>query len=513
MGMDPQRKQVSKVVTVPAAIGGLNAVDALAAMPPTDAIVMDNFFPEPSYVSLRSGYSKWSTGYPGWVESIFCYANGTGTQLFGLSGTHVYSATTSGPIGAPVVSSLTNARWEYVNVATAGGNFLYAANGVDKPLLYDGAAWVKVDSISTPAITGVTTTLLRNPVTWKNRVWFVEDGSMRAWFLPTASVGGAASSFDFGPLFPLGGSLQVIMTASLTNGSTFDDYIFFMSSQGEILMYAGTDPAQAGVFVIQGRYRVGKPVGRRCWFRYGDDAVVICSDGFVSLSKMIAIGRTSEQNAISYKILNLVNQDVAAYSSNFGWQGVLHPLGNKIVMNVPQSENNVQYQYVMNTITDSWCRFTNWNAATFEVQGNNLYFGGSNYIALADTGQDDSGAAIPGLLKTAFNYFGNDGQKFFKMCRPLVQTNGTIVLSLNLNVDYSDAPPINQGSYVAAAGSPWDTSPWDTSPWTTGLTMQTDWKTVYGIGFTAALYVGVTAAGITVRIQAIDYVWEGGGVL
>jgi hypothetical protein len=116
-------------------------------------------------------------------------------------------------------------------------------------------------------------------------------------------------------------------------------------------------------------------------------------------------------------------------------------------------------------------------------------------------------------MKTAFNYFKSDRQKFFKMIRPLIQTDGVLTASLNVNVDFTDAPPMNQGTYVSSVGSPWDTSPWDTSPWASGLTMQRDWKTVYGVGFAAALYLQVLAAGIQVRLQAIDWIMEDGGVL
>lgn len=505
---------VSQTTSIPAPVGGLNAVDALAAMPPTDALVMENWFPSPSYISIRNGYSMWATGFPGWVESIFQYSSAAGEKLFGVSGTAVYDATISGAVGAPVVTALSNARWEYVNVATAGGQFLYAANGVDKPLLYNGTTWVKVDGVSVPAITGVTTTLLRNPALWKNRVWFVENASMRVWYLPTASVGGAAASFDLGPIFTKGGEVQAILTASLTDGSTFDNYIGFLTTEGQLALYNGTDPATAGLFNIVGVYDLGKPVGRRCFFRMGSDCIIICSDGFVSLQKLISIGKFSaEKTTISYKILNLVNAAVAAYKNNFGWQGVLHPLGNKVLVNVPQNENLMQYQFVMNTISSSWCTFTNWNFATLEVQGDNLYGGGASYIALADNTQADNGAAINATLKTAFTYFGTDRQKFVKMVRPLIETNGAINPSLAINVDFADNPPNNVGTYIGALGSAWDVSPWDTSPWAFGTYVQKDWKTVYGVGFSIALYIKVQSANVTVNLQALDYVHGQGGIL
>jgi hypothetical protein len=51
--LDRGQRAVTKVV--PAPVGGLNARDALAAMPETDASVMVNFFPFADRVESRTG--------------------------------------------------------------------------------------------------------------------------------------------------------------------------------------------------------------------------------------------------------------------------------------------------------------------------------------------------------------------------------------------------------------------------------------------------------------------------
>ena len=518
-GSGSGQNQVSVTHTVQAPTGGLNAIDSLANMPETDAIVMDNWFPHPSFVDIRNGYQPWSTGYTDWVETLMEYQNASGSKLFAISGTSVFDATASGAVGGAVVTGLTNARWESTNLATPGGQFLYAGNAVDKPLFYDGSAWVKVDGGSTPAITGVTTTKLRSPVVWKNRLWWVEDGTMHVWYLPTASIGGAASSIDLGMYFKLGGQMHVIMTASLTDGSTFDDYILFMSTEGEILLYRGTDPATAGLFNLVGIYRIGKPVGRRCWFKNGADTIIICSDGFVSLTKEIAIGRVNQGEDISYKILTLVNQQIQNHKSNFGWEGILYPLGNKLIINVPQSENNWSSQFVMNSINNSWCTFglfsSPWNAATFCVVDDVLYFGSSTFVAQADINgvYSDGGANIVGTLKTAFSYMGSDQQKFWKMARPLLASTGTINAALNINTDFSDVPPTSTPTFSGGQGSPWDTSPWDVSPWSPGISTQTGWDTISGIGFCAALYIKAATNAVPIQLLSTDFLFTPGGVL
>lgn len=508
----------ARTVSVSAPVGGLNAVDSIAAMPPEDAIVLDNLFPTPTQVLLRNGYQPWKTGLPAFVETLMGYSSlTTSEKLFGISGTAVYDCTASGVVGSAVVTGLTNARWEYTNTAVPGGAYLYAANGVDAPLLYDGSAWVKVTGISTPAITGVTTTTLRNPVTWASRVWFVQNNTNLAWYLPVQAVGGAATSFDLSAQFSRGGSLQVIMTFSLSSTTSFDDYIGFLSTEGDLVVYQGTDPSDATAFTRVGRYQVGKPIGRRCWFKYGADAIIICADGAVSVAKLISVGVLQPQTSITYKIQQLINNDVQMYVNNFGWEGVVYPLGNKVIINIPENTNSRLHQYVQNTINGAWCSFgminSPWNAATFCVLGNNLYFGGSTFVALCDTGQNDNGTQIVGSGVPAFSYMKTDKQKQYTMVRPLLLTTGDVTPALSLNTDFAVQLPTGTPTFETTTAALWNVALWDVSYWSTGPTIQKNWQTVTGIGFSATIYLQVASKLASVSWLSTDYVLRDGSVL
>ena len=55
----PQSRRFAvKAAAVPAPVGGLNSRDSIDAMPPTDAIVMSNFFPSVEKVTLRDGFTQ-----------------------------------------------------------------------------------------------------------------------------------------------------------------------------------------------------------------------------------------------------------------------------------------------------------------------------------------------------------------------------------------------------------------------------------------------------------------------
>lgn len=509
---------IGRTQSVPAPIGGLNAVDSVAGMPPTDALVLDNFFPQPTFVQLRNGATAYTTGLPSWVESFIPYDDKSGVEhLFAVSGTAVYDCTSFGAVGGAVVTGLTNARWESTNIGTAGGQFLYACNGVDKPLYYDGATWVKVDGASSPAITGVTTTNLFCPKLWKNRLWFCEVGTARAWYLGTQSVGGAATALDVSTQFPRGGFLAAILTFSLSSATSFDDYIGFLSSEGDLAVYQGSDPASSTTFAIVGQYRLGKPVGRRCWFKYGADAIIICSDGLVSVARVISVGIQQAKDALSYKIQQLVNNDVAADSGNYGWMGVVYPFGNKIIVNVPEVTNSRYHQYVQSTISGAWCTYgllnSPWNAACFVVSGDKLFYGGNGATYQADVGRSDNGSQIFGSMEPAFNYFGTDRNKRFTMLRPIMLTDGAITPALGISLDFQTVLPSTMPTFSSPGGAIWGTSKWGIGLWSSGLTVQKNWQTVYGIGFSAALYMQIATTGSQVQVLSFDWVMSDGGAL
>ena len=130
-----------------APIGGWNNRDSLAEMPPLDAVQMVNFFPTPTDVTLRKGWVKTSTGITGQVDTIINYPTSSGFKLFAFAGSNIYDATAS--TATIVFSGLSNSKWQFVNITTAGGTFIIACNGVDPVLIYDGSFWAYMATTST----------------------------------------------------------------------------------------------------------------------------------------------------------------------------------------------------------------------------------------------------------------------------------------------------------------------------------------------------------------------------
>lgn len=506
--------QKSASTSIPAPIGGLNARDSVANMDSRDAVKLENWFPKTTSVDVRNGYLAWST-FTGVCQSIIVYNSGTATKVFPCvkngSTYSIFDGTSSGALSSavvggsgPTIQALTSCRFDYANFGTSGGQFLTVVNGADSALEYDGTNW------STSGTTGATLSTLFTVGVYSTRLWYGVNNSFKVWYLPTASKSGALTAYELGSVFKLGGYLNSIIT--LTDASnTLNDYIAFLSSEGEVVAYQG-DPASTFTRVAQ--FRIGRPVirGNRCWAKWGTDALVLCADGVYPLRKAIQANSRSEGLAVSDKIRNLINGDLSLHGSKYGWGLTVHPTGAKLIVNVPTSEDVASYQYVMNTQTGAWCKFTGWTAFCFEVARDTLYMGGNGIMVKADQEAADGTSPIAFDCRQAYNYFGRRGQtKHMKMLRPILAVNGEFNLAVRVDVDYADRDITTTYPESGGGGDPWG-GVWDVD-WLSSMAPHTKWKSAFGIGHAHAVRLKGDTTDVSLSWSATDILYEVGGVL
>src|SRR5262252_10246164 len=116
---NPEKIQVARGESLPAPVGGLDAISSQNAMPEDRAITLTNLFPQPGYSEIRGGAKlhRFTEGNP--VESIMPYQGlGTNNTLFAAAGNSIFEVTNASTVTASVaVTGLANARWQYVNFA------------------------------------------------------------------------------------------------------------------------------------------------------------------------------------------------------------------------------------------------------------------------------------------------------------------------------------------------------------------------------------------------------------
>ena len=502
-------------MSYPAPLGGWNARDALAAMKPTDAVVLNNWFPRTSYCEIRGGYASHATGMTGNGKTLMAHNAMSGTnKMFCSTASGIFDTSSAGAVGASVLAR-TNGKHQWTMFGDGTNNWLIACNGVDKPAYYDGTTWTAVDGATSPALTGVTTTNLIQPLMFKGRMMFVEINTLSFWYLASGAAGGALTEFPLDGEFKRGGYLMAIGSWSRDAGDGQDDVFVAISSEGEAVVYQGTNPSAANTWAKVGTFYIGKPIGRRCLMQYGGDMIVLTQSGVYALSDALQSATIDHKSAISYKIENAFTDAARTYGNTFGWKTTLFPAYGAMIVNVPISEDGEHQQYVMNTITKAWCKFTDWDAEDFIVFSGELYFTVGTTVVKAWTGQIDGSDNIVAYGKTAFSYFNKQSQqKRFVMFRPVLAVNGELLFLTDIDVDFQDTEISGSATYSVTAGAIWDVANWDEAYWAAGLEVVKSWTSPNtNIGYAAAGKIKIETNDLIVQWMACDYVYESGGIM
>lgn len=472
----------AKTTTYPAPKRGWIKNQSLIGAMPDGAEVLDNIFPTAQGARLRGGRTKHAT-IGAAVKRIMSWKSGASEKMFAAAETAVYDITSpADPDVAPTadLTSLTNGDWSSVQFSTSGGEYLVIANGADPVRHYSGT-W------ATPTINNVTSSTLSHVWAFKNRVWFVEGGEQSAWYLPTNAIAGAATEFPLRGVFTEGGALLFGATWSLDSGDGLDDVIIFVSTEGEIAVYAGTDPANN--FVLQGVYRIGKPLSKNCTFKAGGDLAIMTEDGIVPVSEALRKDRAALQAvAITLPIEDAWQEVVANRSASFPFEATLWQTQTMLIIGLPGVTSNLPFAFVANARTGAWCRYTGWDVQSAGIYGDDLYFGDSDAIIWkAEDGGTDTTAEYAGLWVPKFAEQ-TPNQKFAVQAR----FRGRASFEHNVGIacfgDYELGQYVSAESSLVGAADTWGTGVWGTFVWGGANNQQyvSDWQAVTGSGASLA---------------------------
>ncbi|MDI3463632.1 MAG: hypothetical protein OJF50_002453 [Nitrospira sp.] len=481
----PSRTATAVEKTFPAPVGGWNARDSLASMRPTDAVELVNWFPRPSYVEMRPGCTPHMTAFPSTVKTLAVYRKTDGTQeFFAFTADGVHEATFGGQNNGSTIVARTNGKHQWDNFGDGTNNWLIAFNGVDKPFYWNGTTYTLVDGASSPAITGITTTEIVSCAVFKERLFLIRNNTLEFDYLPAGVVGGAASTFNLASIASLGGYLMAMAVWTRDAGNGPDDYAVFLTSEGEALVYAGTDPNSATTWSLVGTFRISKPLGRRCVLKYGADPIILTQSGAFPLSSLLASGDERQKFALSFKIQNAFSQAAAENFDTFGWCMVSFTEQDAIIVNRPRTEDGPHEQYVMNTISKAWCKFIGWHAEDFVVFDRDLYFCRGSSIYRAWTGVDqsgnpmtsDNGDAITYSARQAYQDFGIPSKKKPVLFQPIMQANKLLNYSTGIDVEFEDREQFAITTVAQSDAFRWDVSSWDEAKWASANNIIQQWS-------------------------------------
>lgn len=465
-------RPIYQPLSQPSPITGWNTRDALDEMAPTDAVQLDNFFPDFGGCLLRNGFTTYASGMgSGAVQTLAEYRSGANDHLLaGCSGS-IWNVQPHGVVTS-LGSGFTQNAWQTQNF----NGRMFFVNGSDTMQVWDGT------TLTNGTFTGVALSTLIGVATYQGRLFFWQDNAQGFWYAGANAITGALSFFDLSMVAQLGGKLLAVTTFSHDGGNGVMDVICFVMSSGDALLYFGNDPSNANNWSLVGKYKLAPPVGPRAVSQYGADAYITTYDDHIPLQQQLVALKVGQLPTKS-KIAPSVSQTINANPTAFGYQAIYYPAGRRLMFNMPNGDGTF-YQHVFNTATQAWCRFTGMNAYCWSLYANGLYFGGAaGSVYQADTGAMDNGANIQGIGQQAWTLLNQTGptRKRLSALRPIIQLNGTCAYTFKVGFDYKSLVPVINGS-ASISGSPWNTSPWNTSPWSSEINADTRWRVASGSG-------------------------------
>lgn len=509
----PNRGRRALPVTLSAPVGGLNGRDALADMPHKDAFQLDNWFPNSTSVDTRGGSLNAVTGLPAAVESLEVFTGAAGSKLLAFSNGSIYDATAPGVIGAPLASGKTSNKVTTCMFSNAGSQFLLIYSGADAPLSYNG---VSLAALTITGLTGSQNQLVAG-MTFKGRVFLHQAGQLGFYYLPPGNIQGAASYFDLQQQSLKGGSLSAMCSFSQDSGGAGpQDYAVFATTEGEYIMYAGTDPSNAATWTLVGRYLGPPPIGKKGWFRFRSDLYFITEEGILSLTQIRQTGEATDGSDYLTAKLGRAYTDLLTYQSTHGWCGMMYPRGTALIINVPLTgqSSGAYCQFVMNTNTGAWARYLGLNGICWALFGRRSYFGTADgKIVLSDEGYTDNGAQIAAVARQAWNTFDDDqgmgaADKQFHFATFSMQVDGSPAITCALNINFEDDQPVNAVAGAATSGGIWDIATWDVDDWAGAPNTQNLTISVGKIGYTASLWMQATSVAAKIRWFATRLILE-----
>jgi len=379
-----------------------------------------------------------------------------------------------------------------------------------------------VTTINDIVITGVTTSDLSDVFAYRNRLYFVEEGTLSAWYLPIDSIGGDATEIPLRGVFNKGGSILFGSSWSIEDaGEGVDDKIVFVSTEGELVVFEGTDPGNADWRHI-GTYDVSKPLGKNATMIAGGDLIIAAVEGMVPVSQAI----TKDAAALS---ISSVSRDIepdwrehVAARSTLPWEILKWPEMNMAVVSLPVIDTSTPSQcLVVNLETGAWADYSGWDIRSMALHDGIGYFGSSDgKVYQMEEGGTDDGAQYECQLSPLFKGFGSVAvTKHCRLARAVFLASTGFIAKLSVSFDYRTSFPAPPGSFVPSGDvGIWDTSLWDLAVWSGAGQRQvsTKWQSVSGAGFSLAPQLQITVNAATtpdVLFSAMHIVYEQGSVV
>lgn len=511
--------QVAQVFNIPASVGGLNYRDPISAMDPRDALILNNFIPRQQGVEIRKGWKVNTETISLPIESVFAFKSQQGSvndRVFAAADGDIYNVT-SNPATVLVSNTGSNAdEWNTTMFATPGDTFLLAVSPGAGYWTYNVTnGWVHRTPTNLPST-------VRTVMVWKRRVWFTCENDTRVYYMDDVdAIDGSVTALPMGSALRNGGYISALINWTIDAGLSVDDFMIAVGTEGDIVIWEGTDPTSADTFRVKGVWYVG-PVPRHGTYytNFGGDVMIVSQAGLVPMSKLISGQFTDVQQSPASKIQPVLIKLVNDLLNEKYWSVFPVPSSEVLIINAP-AKAGVYTQFAMNVVTGSWCTFTGIPMRCTTMLGGQLYFGtfdGRTAKGLYGNTDDapragGDGDFIQADIQTAFNSFGTPANnKKFGLAKPIFIAPSAPSVKVRINTQYAFSNVAGSPSYVSTPDARWDAAVWNVARWVGDANTYQAWVGTTGLGYYAALRMKVRGLPGTVFTSSLQMT-ELGGVM
>jgi hypothetical protein len=377
-------------------------------------------------------------------------------------------------------------------------------------------------ALSSVTITNVNTDDLSQVWSFASRLFFVEEDTMSAWYLPVNAIGGAAAELRFSSIFQKGGSLLFGASWSIDAGDGPDDLCVFVSTEGEVLVYQGTDPSSASTWSQVGRYDIGKPLGIKATMKAGGDLLVATDVGLVSLSMainkdVVALSKTGVSKPVYPAWADYVTQ-----RGDLSWEIAKWTVKSFMVVSLPRSNNALDAEcLVVNLETGKWGHIVGWDTRCVAIYDDRGFFGANDgNVYEMERGGSDNGSPYTCTYVGQFDHMDMpEVTKTAMQARAVFKAAGPFNYKLSASANYLTSLPAAPSSSDDYISSQWDVGLWDEAIWdgsTTTYAVTSQWVSIGKTGYTLAPQIQITL-GVTPTptIELVSFVmtYNAGGIV
>lgn len=491
--------------TIPFPVKGWITNAPITGMPPDSALRLQNWIIRPDGAHVRDGIAAHVSGIGGPVKSLVPF----GSKLFAGSGSSLFDVSTPSDIPPAPLFSMHADDWQGVTLANDVGPRLVVMNSspLDSAHWYEGTTWRGCD------ITGVDGRLLVCPLHHVRRLFAIERETATVWYLPPKSVQGKASPVFFGPHLTMGGNLVAIAAISGDASKDAQDQLVAVSANGEVVIYAGSDPDNAETWKHVGTWTVPKPVGSKPFTLMGGSLGLMTVEGLISVpgglpnpdaKKVVA--------ALTTPIYQAWLEAVASRGAGEIWDSVDALYAGLTVINCTRNGSPSRQMVLCN---DAWSEFTGIDATSAAHTTDGLWFGMRNGTVVKYTGSLDLDAPVRAVVAHAYNKLGVANRKFMTRSRIQMTAPQPYRAWNRVVADYRNTPADAAARWIANKHWYWDEISWPMQPaqWERESTpQQRQWRSMTGSGQNFALMLAVATNGPLVY-TGTDVMFQKGGPL